>query len=390
MREGWKAVQIEDVAKVANGGTPKTKVPEYWGGEHVWITPAEMGRLESPYLASSRRKLSDSGLQHSSATLVPSHSVILSTRAPIGHLIINSVPMAFNQGCRGIVPGENVHHKYLYYFLRFSEDLLNDLGSGTTFKELSAGKLKKVEIPLPPLPEQKRIVAILDGAFAGIDAAIANTEKNLANARELFESYMNVVFGQRGDGWSHAKFSDAVSTVRPPRKVQRKEFLESGQFPIVSQEQGTINGRWSRQEDVIRVDKPVIIFGDHTRVFKYIDFDFVAGADGTKILKSAPFLHPKYLYYFAQSVPLEGLGYARHYRILKDTDVWYPEDVSDQEAISIRLDELVEDLNKLDAVYNRRLSALAELKQSLLQKAFSGELTADAVDAEDRVEAALA
>jgi type I restriction enzyme S subunit len=253
-------------------------------------------------------------------------------------------------------------------------------------KELVEG----LQLTLPAVTEQKRIVAILDGAFAGIDAAIANTEKNLANARELFESYMNVVFGQRGDGWSHAKFYDAVSTVRPPRKVQRKEFLESGQFPIVSQEQGTINGRWSRQEDVIRVDKPVIIFGDHTRVFKYIDFDFVAGADGTKILKSAPFLHPKYLYYFAQSVPLEGLGYARHYRILKDTDVWYPEDVSDQEAISIRLDELVEDLNKLDAVYNRRLSALAELKQSLLQKAFSGELTADAVDAEDRVEAALA
>ncbi|NDY95510.1 restriction endonuclease subunit S [Wenzhouxiangella sp. C33] len=259
--------------------------------------------------------------------------------------------------------------------------------TGATRKRISRKNLGRVHVPIPPLPEQKRIVAILDEAFAGIATAVANTKKNLANARELFESYLNAIFSQRSEAWKCIKFSDGVSAIRPPRKVQRKEFQDSGPFPIVSQEHGKINGRWSRRDDVIHVDRPIIIFGDHTRVFKYIDFDFVAGADGTKILRPAPFLQAKYLYYLAQSLPLKGMGYARHYRILKDMEVWYPEDFSEQEAIATRIDELLEELNRLEAVYNQKLSALAELKQSLLQKAFSGELTATP---QDEIETALA
>ena len=93
-----------------------------------------------------------------------------------------------------------MNHVYLYYFLVANRDVLNGLGTGATFRELSAGILKSFTIPLPPLPEQQRIVAILDEAFAGIATAVANTEKNLANARELFDSYLNAVFTQKGGG----------------------------------------------------------------------------------------------------------------------------------------------------------------------------------------------
>ena len=161
MREGWQINPIGEVFRVINGGTPKTGTTAYWDGAHQWITPAEMGGLPSPYIAASRRTITDEGLRVG-AELAPPHSIILSSRAPIGHLVINEVPMAFNQGCKGLVPSPAIDTKFAYYFLLAHVPLLESLGTGATFKELSGGKLKEVPFSYPPLPGQRRIVAILD------------------------------------------------------------------------------------------------------------------------------------------------------------------------------------------------------------------------------------
>lgn len=100
-----------------------------------------MGKLKNKNISSTSRTISQIGLSKSSAKVVPPKSVILSTRAPIGHLAINEVPMAFNQGCRGLTPTENLDVRYLFYFLKGSVRLLNDLGTGATFKELSPDSL---------------------------------------------------------------------------------------------------------------------------------------------------------------------------------------------------------------------------------------------------------
>ena len=182
MKEGWEIKTLGEVCEVMNGGTPKTGVPMNWDGSHLWITPAEMGKRLTPYISNTERKLTDFGLRDSSARMLPPKSVILSSRAPIGHLVINTEPMATNQGCKGLIPRSQLHYKYLYYYLLSIVDLLNSLGTGATFKELSGGKLKEVTIPFSVLTEQLRIVAILDGAFEGIATAKANAEKNLKNA----------------------------------------------------------------------------------------------------------------------------------------------------------------------------------------------------------------
>ena len=188
MKAGWSLDALGDVASVINGGTPKSNVDEYWGGSVQWLTPKDMGRMNQRTITRTPRTITETGLSKSSARLVPEGSVILSTRAPIGHLALNAVPMAFNQGCRGLVPGGGLLSIYLYYFLLSRRKELNDRGTGTTFKELSATNLKSLPIPIPPLEEQKRIVAILDEAFGGLDRARANAEANLASAEELFEA----------------------------------------------------------------------------------------------------------------------------------------------------------------------------------------------------------
>jgi type I restriction enzyme, S subunit len=189
-----KAVALKDVCRITNGGTPKSGVESLWHGGVAWLTPAEMGKRGTPYIAKTARTISKDGLANSSAKLVPPNSVILSTRAPIGHLAINEIPMAFNQGCRGLTPSDKLDAKYLYYFLYFSREALDELGTGTTFKELSSSNLASFHIPLPPLHEQRRIVAVLDKAFAGIATATTNAQKNLTNARALFESYASDAF----------------------------------------------------------------------------------------------------------------------------------------------------------------------------------------------------
>ena len=190
----WPVKTLGEVCELVNGATPDTKVKEYWGGKHAWITPAEMGGLDSPFLSVSRRTLSDKGLASCSATMVPPKTVILSSRAPIGHLVINEVPMATNQGCKSLIPKEGLDFSFLYYYLKANVEILESLGTGTTFKELSGTQLKTVEIPVPPLEEQKRIVARLDLMRAKTSEMTAAYDAKLAAAKNLRQSILEAAF----------------------------------------------------------------------------------------------------------------------------------------------------------------------------------------------------
>jgi type I restriction enzyme S subunit len=185
---------LGEVCEIRNGATPDTGDARNWGGPHAWITPAEMSNLDSPVVGTTRRTLSDLGLSSCSASLAPVNSVILSSRAPIGHLVINAVPMATNQGCKTLVPEGSLDHRYLYYFLRANVAFLDSLGTGATFKELSAGKLRDVEIPVPLLAEQRRIVARLEGIQALYRDLEANATRRLSVAADLRQSVLEAAF----------------------------------------------------------------------------------------------------------------------------------------------------------------------------------------------------
>ncbi len=405
----WEEMFIEDVAQVVNGGTPKTKVPDFWGGDNLWITPAEMGNRDTPYLGESRRTLSKDGLDNCSASLVPEKSVILSTRAPIGHLVVNSVPMAFNQGCRALVPGDKLNYKFLYYFLYKNVDKLNELGSGTTFKELAAGKLKRFPIPVPPLDEQKRIVAILDEAFSGIDAAIANTEKNLANARELFESYLSSVFSSAPLHWQKSALSD-ICSIKHGFAFKSEYFSDAGPFIVLTPGSFYESGGFRDQGR-----KTKFYIGDPPAEYILSKDDFLiamteqaAGLLGSSLVvpESRRFLHNQRLglvvvrdgvdwhndFFFHQfnthgfrsAVQETASGVkVRHTSPgkLGAIQVFVPS-YSEQVEIGEKLNMLLSEVRKLESLGKQKLESLTELKKSLLQKAFSGELTDDLAEKE--------
>lgn len=167
-------------------------------------------------------------------------------------------------------------------------------------------------------------------------------------------------------GWLSKPFEDCIEKVTYTTKIQRKDFLVEGKFPIVSQEDLFINGYWNDADDVFSVSTPIVVFGDHTKVLKYVDFDFVLGADGVKLLPPKEFLLPKFFYYQLQSVNLDSLGYAQHYKLLRELEFRYPA-ISEQQRIVILLDEAFASIATAKANAEKNLQNVRELFGSQAQ-----------------------
>ncbi|PZL74296.1 type I restriction endonuclease [Enterococcus plantarum] len=159
--ESWEWRRLREFSVITSGGTPKTAISEYWEGNIPWITPKDMGKQREKYIKSSSKKITDYGLEKSSAQLIRKNSIVYSSRAPIGH--INIVPFDYttNQGCKSVSP-IRINIEYLYYSLIMMTPNIIKRGSGTTFKEVSATTFGETLIPIPPLNEQIRIIRELE------------------------------------------------------------------------------------------------------------------------------------------------------------------------------------------------------------------------------------
>ena len=171
-------------------------------------------------------------------------------------------------------------------------------------------------------------------------------------------------------GWQTKPFEDCIEKVTYTSKIQRKYFLDTGTFPVVSQEDAFINGYWDGEDDVFRVETPLVVFGDHTKVLKYVDFDFVLGADGVKLLPPKEFLVPKFFYYQLQTAQLDSLGYARHYKLLKELQINYP-DKAEQHRIVALLDEAFDGIATARANAEKNLHNARAVFESHLQSVFT-------------------
>jgi type I restriction enzyme S subunit len=193
--EGWRWVRLADVCRVVSGSTPSSGTPEYWNGNIVWITPTDLGRLSgTENVLFSERCITRAGYDSCGTELVPLGSVVMSSRAPIGHLGIAMVPLCTNQGCKSFVPGRDLESEYLYHALAAAVPELQTLGSGATFSEVSKSCLEAFQIPLPPLPEQKRIAKLLSEQMAQVFQLRQALEDQLQAAAALPAAYLREVF----------------------------------------------------------------------------------------------------------------------------------------------------------------------------------------------------
>ena len=187
----WKQVAIGEVAEIVSGGTPKSSVAEYWGGDVAWATPTDLSKLRGKHLVVTERSITEEGLSSCSAKVLPKKSVLFSSRAPIGLVAVNTLPTATNQGFKSFVPSDELDADFLFWWLKANRQRLEDLGTGATFKEVSKRVVSEVQIPLPPIEEQRRIAAILDKA----DGICHKREQALELADEFLKSVFLEMFG---------------------------------------------------------------------------------------------------------------------------------------------------------------------------------------------------
>jgi type I restriction enzyme S subunit len=166
----WPRAQLRRLFRIVNGGTP-TADPINWDGEVRWATPVDLARVDGEFIDETERRLTVTGL-HSGSRSVPSGSLILSTRAPIGYVAQTTREMSFNQGCRGLVPVVSMDIRYFRYQLSALRDDLQSLGAGSTFQELSTEALATMRLTNPNIEMQRVIADFLDTETVRIDGLV--------------------------------------------------------------------------------------------------------------------------------------------------------------------------------------------------------------------------
>lgn len=170
----WKQCTLADLGEIVGGATPSTKNDDYYGGDIAWITPKDLSTFHGRFISRGERNITVEGLKNSSARLMPPHSVLFTSRAPIGYVAIAENEVCTNQGFKSIVPNSNTDYLFLYYLLVHNRDRIENMGSGTTFKEVSGAVMKQISVFVPTdIEEQKSISAIL----GALDDKIENNTK---------------------------------------------------------------------------------------------------------------------------------------------------------------------------------------------------------------------
>ena len=186
-----KKLKIKEFAEVISGSTPKTNIEEYWNGEFSWITPAEI-KEDSKYIFNTSRTLTKEGINSCSLRELRKNTVLLTSRAPIGKVAIVGKAMYCNQGFKNLICNENiVNPEYIYYWLSSQTEYLNSLGRGATFKEISKKIVEDIEIPIPELDNQNKIVEILKKSEKLID----KRKEQIEALDELVKSQFIEMFG---------------------------------------------------------------------------------------------------------------------------------------------------------------------------------------------------
>jgi type I restriction enzyme, S subunit len=227
-------VPLGELGEIVAGSTPSTHIKQYWNGDIPWITPADLTNHKGIYFTGTLRKITKAGYNSCSTKMLPAGSILYSTRAPIGHCAVTAFPLCTNQGFKSIVPNERLNAEYGYYALRFLTPQIVALGRGATFGEVNKEIFENIQIPLPPLPEQQRIAALLDRAD--------RLRRMRRYAQELSASFLQSVFVQMfGDPVNNSKRLP-VCVLQEVARVERGKFTPrprndpsyyGGPFPFI-------------------------------------------------------------------------------------------------------------------------------------------------------------
>ena len=222
MKYEWKECTIADLGEVVGGATPSTKKPEnYENGDISWITPKDLSTFNGRFITRGERNITEIGLNSCSTRLLPLNSVLFSSRAPIGYVAIAAKEMCTNQGFKSVIPNSDTDYMFLYYLLKFNKGNIENMGSGTTFKEVSGNTMKSIKVYIPvDIEEQRKIASILSALDDKIELNNRINE-NLESQAQAF--FTDLFITNAKPEWKTGTVSDLGDVVgggTPSKKVE--------------------------------------------------------------------------------------------------------------------------------------------------------------------------
>ena len=393
MKKGWKGKNIGEVCKVIAGQSPEGKFYNKNGDG----LPFYQGKKEFSYKfigepTTWTTKVTKEAIEN---------DILMSVRAPVGPVNFSTQRICIGRGLAAIRANGQLDKDFLFNFLVKHENEITG-NTGAVFNSINKSQIEAIEIPLPPLPEQKRIVKILDKAFQAIDKAKENAEKNLQNAKELFESYLNGIFANPGEDWEIKKLGEVIATsqiglVRNSEE-QSPEFsyryfkmnnirndngLNENSFTFVEATKEDVEKYCLKNRDFLfntrnsyelvgktclyqsDYKEPTLFNNNILRVTfnKYLLSQFVAFAFSSNQIKE------ELERMKSGTTSVVGI----YYKSLKNLKIPIPP-LPEQKSIVSKLDALLAETKRLEKIYQQKIADTEELKKSILQKAFEGGL----------------
>ena len=396
MKKGWQTKNLGDLCDVVGGGTPPKDNPAFYSGDIPWATVRDM---RQDVITETEFRITKDAVKSSATNIIPSGNVVIATRVGLGKVCLIAQDTAINQDLRGIVPhsDKTLVVRYLYWWLKSIADVIVAEGTGATVQGVKLPFVKSLQIPVPPLAEQQRIVGVLDEAFEGIATAKANAEKNLQNARALFESHLQSVFTQRGKGWVEKTLGELCTFSSGGTPSKGNSSYWQGEIPWVSGR----DMKFTRLSDsALHISRAAVdesatrMASAGTLLILVRGMGLAHGAQIGELLvpcafnqdirgiHSKPGLLPRYLLFALRNGINSSdtvLSNAAHGTLKIDSNelqkVMIPFPPLEQQGkIISTIDALSEETTRLAAIYQQKLAALEALKKSLLHQAFSGEL----------------
>ena len=386
----WKTVKLSDIGEIVGGATPPTSREEYYNGDIPWITPKDLAGYHERYITRGERNITKEGLDACSVRMMPQNTVLFSPRAPIGYVAIAKNAICTNQGFKSIIPNNNIDSLFLYYLMIYNRDKIASMGSGTTFKEVSATTMRSIEVDIPDIQTQRTISNILNSLDEKIEVNQRISDNLQQQATTLFESWFvnyEPWNGIQPADWKNAPLGTFVEIKRggSPRPIQdylsnsglrwlKISDVTSLNSPYVLKIKEHIKEEGLRKTVLLKAGELVLSNSATPGIPKILDVDSCIHDGWLYFPKSE--LSKFYLYLFFNHIRKElvALGNGSVFTNLK-TDILknFPVTKADEETLH-KFDSLVKPL--FDAMLNteRENYELETIRDILLPKLMSGEI----------------
>ncbi len=392
MKEGWQQGVLGNF--VAEFIVPQRDKPKEFSGTIPWCRIED---IEGGWLSESKsgKCVTEAIVRSMPLRVFPTGTVIVSCSADLGRCAIVSRPLVTNQTFIGLVPKPSLDARFLYYLMSSRASELNAAATGATIKYLSQEKFRRLSVQMPALAEQQRIVGLLDEACEGLATAKTNAEKNLHNARALFESHLESVFTQRGNGWVEKSLEEIATTFgrgKSKHRPRNAPHLYGGKYPFVqtgdirnadhtiTEYSQTYSEAGLAQSKLWPKGTICITIAANIAETAILGFDACFPDSVIGVVANPKQAEVGFVEYLLQSFKrrIQAMGKGSAQANINMGTFEYERfpfpPVAEQKQIVATLDALREETQRLAHLYERKLAALESLKKSLLHQAFTGNL----------------